>query len=208
MEFRKYVLDNRIVLMAIGSLCWNLSYAIYNGVLGILGHSLWFLNMFAYCSVLAIARAAILLAMRTKDRDKDLEIFIMRFSGWLLIVLDFFLALVIYVSIKDDISRKYGEIMMITIAFYTFTKIGMSIRKAIKRHNDKYSLFMVLRAISYSEAAVSIATLQRSMLVSFAGMEKESIQLMNILTGLGVFLFIFILAIFLIVRSRKWQNQD
>ena len=49
-----------------------------------------------------------------------------------------------------------------------------------------------------ADAVVSIYTLQRSMLVSFPGMTPENIQIFNILTGTGVWIFLLVLGVLLI----------
>ena len=55
-----------------------------------------------------------------------------------------------------------------------------------------------LRNIALADACVSIYSLQRSMLVSFPGMEAAEIQLFNILTGTAVWLTVLFLGINLI----------
>lgn len=50
------------------------------------------------------------------------------------------------------------------------------------------------------------------MLVSFGQMEKEQMCLMNALTGAAICVFILMLGIFMIIRTKKenesWQNQN
>ena len=48
------------------------------------------------------------------------------------------------------------------------------------------------------------SSLQRSMLVSFDGMSHSEIQLMNILTGAAVFVFVMIVGIAMV--SKKDRN--
>ena len=59
-----------------------------------------------------------------------------------------------------------------------------------------------LRNISLASAAVSVFSLQRSMLVSFEGMSAENIVVMNGLTGTAIYLLVFILGINLIGGKR------
>lgn len=87
---------------------------------------------------------------------------------------------------------------MITIATYI-----VAIVKAIKQHKNPSPLLAVVRNIGYAEAAVSILTLQRSMLVSFGAMDKATIKLMNSLTGAAVCLFILSLGIVTIRAQRR-----
>lgn len=66
---------------------------------------------------------------------------------------------------------------------------------------------MVLRTIGYAEAAASILTLQRSMLVSFDGMGETEIRMMNILSGSAVYLFVLALGGIMIHRGITKKGQ-
>ena len=69
----------------------------------------------------------------------------MKLSGILLVILSIVLATVNYISLLQNIAVKHGEIIMITIAAYTFYKITMAIVKTQKslsviKDNPKYRL--------------------------------------------------------------------
>ena len=117
----------------------------------------------------------------------------MKFSGALLLVLGGVLAAVNYISLSQNIAAKHEEIIMITIAAYTFCKITVTIVKAVKQHKNPSMLFRTIRNISYAEVSASILTLQRSMLVSFGSMNSEQVCMMNAVTGAAVCLFVLIL---------------
>ena len=111
------------------------------------------------------------------------------------------------------IAVKHGEIIMITIAAYTFYKITMAIVKAVKQHKNPSPLLKTIRSIGYAEVSASILTLQRSMLVSFGSMDNSQVRFMNAMTGAVVCAFILILGLTMTVKSRrkehkKWQNQN
>ena len=127
----------------------------------------------------------------------------MKLCGVLLVLLNFVLVGAIYISLSRNIATKHGEIVMITIAAYTFYKITMTIIKAVKQRKNPSPLLSIIRSISYAEAAASVLTLQRSMLVSFGGMSDTDIRTMNILTGSAVCLFVLILGIVLITRGKR-----
>lgn len=134
----------------------------------------------------------------------DTELFVMKFSGVLLVVLGIVLAAVNYISLSQNIASKHEEIVMITIATYTFYKITMAILKAVKQHKNPSPLLKTIRSIGYAEVSASILTLQRSMLVSFGSMESGQIRFMNAVTGAAVCLFVLILGLSMIrtIKSR------
>ena len=71
---------------------------------------------------------------------------------------------------------------MITIAVYAFTKITIAIINFVKARKSNSATVKVLRNIALADAAVSIFSLQRSMLVSFPGMKQNEILIFNILS--------------------------
>lgn len=89
-------------------------------------------------------------------------------------------------NVKKPPFSESQEIMMITIAAYTFYKAAMAIVNAIKARRQQSSWLTAIRNIGCADAAASLLTLQRSMLVSFGGMSNRDISLMNALTGAGV----------------------
>ncbi len=225
MKMKQYVVDSiaktklgnrivneqryRIILTAVLSLCFNLCYALFHGVVGILQHSWWFIAMCAYYSILGTTRFAAVLCERKNntasntDSQLTTEIFVMRTTGILLLLLSCVLAGVNYISLAENIAIRYGTILMITIATYTFTKLTMAIIRAVKQRHNPSPLLAAIRSIGYAEVAVSILTLQRSMLVSFEGMTNSNIYIMNALTGAAVCLFICIIGMMLIKRKEN-----
>lgn len=161
--------------------------------------------MCAYYIVLSTMRlSAILCGQKNKNiSSSDTEYFVMKLCGVLLVLLNFVLVGAIYISLSRNIATKHGEIVMITIAAYTFYKITMTIIKAVKQRKNPSPLLSIIRSISYAEVAASVLTLQRSMLVSFGGMSDTDIRTMNILTGSAVCLFVLILGIVLITRGKR-----
>ena len=195
----------RIILSATLAFAFNLLYAIYHCVLGILNLSFWFIAMCAFYGILAIMRFSAVLCERNhqKSPDNDTELFVMKLSGILLVILSIVLATVSYISLSQNIAAKHGEIIMITIATYTFYKITMAIVKAVKQHKNTSPLLKTIRNIGYAEVAASILTLQRSMLASFGSMSAGNIHFMNAVTGAAVCLFVLILGLSMIAKSMK-----
>ena len=116
----------------------NLLYAIYHLVLGVLNLSFWFIAMCAFYGILATMRFSAVLCERSRQKSpsNDTELFVMKLSGVLLVILSIVLATVSYISLSQNIAAKHGEIIMITIATYTFYKIAMAIVKAVKQHKN------------------------------------------------------------------------
>ena len=170
-------------------LALNLTYAVGNVALGIATLSWWFTAIGAYYSVLSATRFFVFKAKRSCEDNYTSETVVRRRAGILLTVLS--------ICIKDR-GRQNHTIIMITIALYTFTKITVAIVQLIRAKKDFSPILKTLRNISFADACVSMYSLQRSMLVSFPGMESADIQLLNIFTGSMVWITVFLLGINLI----------
>ena len=176
----------------------NVSYALGNCIIGFLNHSWWFITVGAYYTVLAITRFSVLQVARKGSDNNATELFARRITGILLVVLSFCIVGVNILSAVKDRGAVFHEIAMITIATYTFTKITISIIGMVKAKRSASHVLKILRNISLADACVSIYTMQRSMLVSFPGMEAEKILLLNIFTGTAVWIVVLLLGINLI----------
>jgi len=180
------------------SLILNIVYAAGNSMIGFLTHSWWFITVGAYYAILATTRFSVLKIKRKANGNMDTEVFAKRLTGILLVVLSFCLIGINILSGLKDRGTAFHEIVMITIATYTFTKITLAIIGMVKAKHSTSPVIKTLRNISLADACVSILTMQRSMLVSFPGMTAAEIQLFNILTGTAVWITVLLLGLNLI----------
>lgn len=195
---------NKVFKMATLSLVINIVYGVYNIVIGVITPSWWFSTAGTYYLILSIVRYSVLRA-----RESSIESFLKPFTGVMLMLLSVPLAgMVVLASVKDR-GTDFQEIVMITVALYTFTKITLSTINLVKSKKNTPERVKILRNISFADAFVSIFSLQRSMLVSFGGMPANDIRIMNIVTGSAVCVIVFFLGLNLIcnkifvVQKRK-----
>ncbi len=180
------------------SLAVNFLYALGNCTLGFLAHSWWFITVGAYYAVLAVTRFSVLQIKRKAKGNLDTEFFAKRLTGILLVALSLCIVGVNILSAMKDRGTVFHEIVMIAIATYTFAKITISIIGMVKARHSASPILKTLRNISLSDACVSVYAMQRSMLVTFPGMEGWEILLLNILTGTAVWITVLLLGINLI----------
>ena len=148
--------------------------------------------------MLATTRFSVLKIKRKASENYNTELFAKRITGVMLILLSFCLIGISVLSAIKERGTKLNEIVMITIATYSFTKITLAIVGIIKSNRIPSPIIKTLRNISFADAVVSIYTLQRSMLVSFPGMDSDEIIVFNILTGTATWIIVLILGINLI----------
>ena len=186
---------NRTLNLALASLTFNIAFAIYHLLLGLVTSSWWLLTLGSYYLVLSIVRFVVL-------RSKSKECFIAKFTGWMLILLSIPLVGTVILSVVRDRGHELHMIVMIAMAAYAFTKITLATIKLIKSRRSTLATLITLRNISFADAFVSIFALQRSMLVSFEGMTEAEIVIMNAALGSAVCVIVVLLGINLL-RSKK-----
>ena len=186
---------DRTLKFALASLVFNMAFATYHLVLGLVTSSWWLLTLGSYYLILSTVRFAVL-------RSTSKEYFIAKLTGWMLILLTIPLVGTVILSIVRDRGHELHMIVMIAMAAYAFTKITLATIKFIKARRSTSATLITLRNISFADAFVSIFALQRSMLVSFEGMRESEIVIMNVSLGSAVCVIVFLLGLNL-VRNKK-----
>lgn len=192
----------KIVKSPYTSLVVNFLYAVGNCFVGFYAHSWWFITAGAYYSILAITRFSVLLVRRKANGNYNTEIFAKQITGILLVLMSFCIIGVNILSALNERGTVFHKIIMIAIATYTFTKITISIIGMVKAKRTPSPIIQAFRNISFADALVSVLSLQRSMLVSFPGMNAEEILIFNILTGTAIWLAVLFLGVNLIRRKK------
>ena len=186
---------DRALKFALASLVFDISFATYHLVLGLVTCSWWLLTLGSYYLILSTVRFAVL-------RSTSKKHFIAKLTGWMLILLTIPLVGTVILSVVRDRGHELHMIVMIAMAAYAFTKITLATIKLIKVRRSTSATLITLRNISFADAFVSIFALQRSMLVSFEGMTETEIVIMNATLGSAVCVIVFLLGLNL-VRNKK-----
>ena len=127
------------------SLVINFLYAAGNCTIGFVTHSWWFVTVGAYYTVLAATRFSVLSIKRKANVDFDIDFFAKRITGILLILLSFCLIGVNILAVINERGTKFHEIIMISIATYTFTKVTVAIIGLVKSKRQKTPITTTLR---------------------------------------------------------------
>ena len=187
---------NSVLKITLISFMLNLAYSVYHIIFGIATHSWWFFTIGVYYIILSIIRIVVL---QSKKQGR----FAIRFTGMMLMVLSLPLVGTVILSFIKDRGTTFHLIVMLAIAVYTFAKITLATINWIKSRKSTSSKLITLRNISFADAFVSIFSLQRSMLVSFEGMSETEIRIMNLATGFGVCIIIFLLGLNLVYLKSE-----
>lgn len=203
----------RTVLTTMPSFVINVAYTIYNGVIGVMNQSAWFITMAVYYSLLGIMRYCAVHTERKISHMEDQklirkkELAVIKTDGILLLLLNLALSGVVLLTIAKGRAKAYSEIIAISIAAYTFYKITMAVINMVKVRKMQSPILITIRNIGVADALVSMLTLQMTMLVSFQGTDGLNADRMNGITGLAVCLLISALGISMIYYAFKEKES-
>ena len=195
-------IEFRIKLFLFISLVFNFGYAIFLFIVSQVYFSKWFFVMSTYYALLSTARIFIFFEISPKNSLRK-KILIMRACGYFLLLLNLVVSAMIFLLIYTAPYAKYHEIIVITLASYTFSALTLAvvnIVKYLKRNEYVYSCVKVINLIS---ASVSMLTLTNTMLATF-GSDNEFLRsiILPILSGV-VAIFIIICAILMIQKANN-----
>lgn len=204
----------RTILTTLPAFLINVAYTVYNGVIGIMNQSVWFITMAVYYSLLGIMRYRAVSTgrkiSRLDDREqiRKKELSVIKTDGILFLVLNLALSGVVLLAIAQDTAKRYSEIMVISIAAYTFYKITMAVVNMVKVRKTKSPILITIRNIGAADALVSMLTLQAAMFASFQDKNSLNTNQMNAITGLSVCILISILGISMIWYAWKKKKES
>lgn len=179
----------------------NCLYAIFLFIIGQLYNSEWFYILSIYHALLFAVRTYIYSKLHMGISLRE-NIVIMRGCGYFLYLLNIVVSLMLAILMRTTLNAHYHEIIVITMATYTFTMLTLSIIdlvRFIKKGNRLYDCVAVIRLVS---TCVSMVALANIMLTTFGeNIEELRRIILPCLSG-GVAFFIIACAIFIIRRAN------
>ena len=194
-----------------GSLAWNALYGIFQLWLGFYHHTFWFYSLGAYYICLGVMRFFLLLHTRkyASGEKMQTELEKYRVCGWVFLLMNLALALIIFFMIYWNRSFDHHMITAIAMAAYTFTAFTVAIVNVVKYRKYNSPVFSASKAISLAAALVSMLTLESTMLTTFGEetMTATTQKWMLGTTGGAISVLIVLAAIYMIVVGTKKLKQ-
>ena len=193
-----------------GSLIWNVAFAIFQLVLGVYHKSFWFYSMFAYYIMLGIMRFFLVKHTRKYKPNEENEIETKKYiiSGWLLLFINLTLAVIVFFMVYWQKTFHHHMITTIAMALYTFITFTFGIINLVKYKKYKSPVYSSAKIISLIAGAVSILTLESTMLTTFGATENLLFnQIILSITGSSVIGFAITMAIIMIIKGNKALNK-
>lgn len=196
----------RVNVSLYGSLIWNIAFAIFQLGLGFYHKSFWFYSMFAYYIILGVMRFFLVRHTRKYKVNEETTIEAKKsiLCGYLLIAMNLALAVIVFFMVYWNRTFYHHMITTIALAAYTFVTFTFAIINLIKYRKYKSAVYSSAKTISLISGAVSMLTLEATMLTTFGTNESPQFsQLMLSLTGAVVIGFAIVMAIIMIIKGSK-----
>lgn len=202
----------RSVLTVIPGTALNLAYAVFNGYLGAVTLSAWYITFAVYYLCLGIMRSYVVLYARGSYANaKDEENARQRREERMFLVCGVVFCLMSVTLIGIGILLEHGAkwktyagYVIYIICMYTFFKVAMSVKHMVRARKERSRLLIALRNIGFADALVSLLSLQTAMLAIYAGDERATFAHdMTAITCGAVFALILAIGVSMVIGSRK-----
>ncbi len=184
------------------SLSISIIYSIFKLLSGIYYSSLWLGAVAVYYIILSVTRFLILRYMRSDRKHRIYEWRRYRLCGILMLFLNMALLVIIVQMVWKNVAIAYPDVVVITIAAYTFYIVTMSIKDIVKYRKYESPVMTAAKIIRFTAAMLSLLTMETTMLASF-GEDESFNRIMTSLTGIGVGILILTMSVYMIVNANK-----
>lgn len=202
--------EYRIRFSLITGFMINVIYALIKLSAGWYYQSMWIGAIAIYYIILSLMRLGLLIReyfnVKGKyienQRERDLKRY--RLVGCFMFLLNIAVSGLVIQMIWNNESYNYPGILIFANAAYTFYSFGTAIVNLFKYRKMEKPVLSAAKMLSFVCALTSMLSLQTAMLYQFAEEGQEAfVRIMNTLTGSGVCLIIFGMAIWMIKKANK-----
>lgn len=188
----------------------NLLYVILKISTGIIYRSYWLVFFGLYYLALAVLRLFII----EKDSkningntDSIADYRRFRACGLILLFLNVVLAFITMLAVEFRAEVEYPGVLIFGMALYSFYAFIITLSGVIKYRRHERVMFTAAKASSFTAALVSMLSLEIAMTARFGTEDYMFRKWMAAMTGAGVFVIIFIIAILMILRANRLIRQ-
>ena len=182
----------------------NLLYAVFRALVGIRYASVWFFSMAIYYLLLGILRLSLILSCRSRNRKSELRCY--RRTAWLLFLLNIPMGGMIMLMVLTDSGYSYPGYVIYLSALYTFYMMILAIVNLEKYRKLGSPILSAAKILNLIAALMSLLGLQTAMISQFSPEEESFRRTMNAVTGFGVWCSVILIAVTMLLRSRKMKE--
>lgn len=182
----------------------NFLYAVFRIFVGIRYASVWFLTMAIYYLLLGIMRLSLILSYRNRGVKSELHCY--RRTAWLLFLLNIPMGGMTVLMVLTDSGYSYPGYVIYLSAMYTFYTIILAIVNLVKFRKLGSPILSAAKILNFVAALMSLLGLQTAMISQFSTKGEDFRRMMNALTGGGVWFSVILIAVTMLLRSRKMKE--
>lgn len=183
----------------------NFLYMVFRIVTGIRYASVWLISMAVYYMILGGLRAYLI--VNYKHRDTKSEIRCYRRTAWMLFILNIPMGGMIVLMVLANSGFSYPGYIIYMSAFYTFYAMIQSVINLVKFYKFGNPILSAAKILSLVSALMSVLGLQTAMISRFSENGENYRKMMNAITGGCVYGIVIVLAIIMLVHSRKLRKD-
>lgn len=191
-------------------LTFNLCYAVFRAVTGVLYGSVWLISSAVYFLLLALIRVSLAVSYRRRagkpagfERRRYLR------TARLLLLLNLPMSALILLTLAGNSeASSYPGYTIYASATYTFWLIAHAVIQTVRFRRLGSPILSASGAVSLVAALMSLFGLQNGMIVTFSAQADGFRQQMNTLTGIGVSLATVAIAVAMRVRAAAPGREE
>ena len=182
----------------------NFLYVVFRIFVGIRYASVWFLTIAIYYLLLGIMRLSLILSYRNRNMKSELRCY--RRTAWLLFLLNIPMGGMIVLMVLTDSGYSYPGYVIYLSALYTFYTIILAIVNLLKFRKLGSPILSAAKVLNFVAALMSLLGLQTAMISQFSTEGEDFRRRMNAITGGGVWFSVILIAVYMLLRSRKMKE--
>ena len=182
----------------------NFFYVVFRILVGIRYASVWFLTIAIYYLLLGIMRLSLILSYRNRSVKAELRCY--RRTAWLLFLLNIPMGGMIVLMVLTDSGYSYPGYVIYLSSLYTFYTIILAIVNLVTFRKLGSPILSAAKVLSFVAALMSLLGLQTAMISQFSTEGEAFRRRMNAITGGGVWFSVILIAVYMLLRSRKMKE--
>lgn len=186
----------------------NLTYSMYQAMIGLTQKSAWFDALAVYYILLTATRVLMLHYIRHEAEDGREELRRYRRCGWMMFLLTLFVLIIgLIVNNGGSEPKEYPGHMVFVVGAFTFYTLINAARNLWNYRKLESPLISASKSINLAAALVSLYAFQAAVFAQFRPMINSSvITLFNVLTAGVSCLVVGYISLHIIVRASRALN--
>lgn len=183
----------------------NLTYSMYQALIGLTRKSVWFDVLAVYYILLTITRVLMLYYIRNEAEDGREELRRYRKCGFMMLGLTVFvLGIGLLVNNGNSAAKEYPGHMVFVVGAFTIYTFIISIANLWKYRKLESPLISASKSVNLATALVSLYAFQASVFAQFKAFINPSlITLLNVSVAVGSFICVAYMSGHIIVRATR-----